>query len=188
MALTDLDATKPDGSTQDLSVYDDHIRQIKTELLAWVAVEHTNAGSHLIPYLDTSDMDSYAYRAVGTVVANSDDGYLYRCTVIGPPATWVRIQPKGNEHSYTDDTTPSVLNIDRVTLTPTGAEDVTDFDDGVAGQVIDITTGNSSVTIKHGAGKILLDSHADYAMGTGDNLTLVLWADGAWRERSRRAV
>lgn len=79
------------------------------------------------------------------------------------------------------DATPSVKNATLVELTGTTA--ITDFDDGVIGQIIFIKA-NGSITITHGT-PIQLRDNANYAMTDGDTLTLCMFDDQVWHEIGR---
>lgn len=177
MAFTDWDETKPDGSTESLSTWDDYLREVKEDILTWYAVEHLANGSHAIPYLTRSLRLTYAYAQAGTMVFDSDDGYLYRYS----GSAWVRVYPNGREVSYTADTTPSVADYDRILMG--SAVTVTDFDDGVDGQRITVRAG-AAVTITDGV-NINLNGSANFVMASGDILRLELFEDGIWYEIGR---
>jgi len=84
--------------------------------------------------------------------------------------------------TFTDeDTTPSVKNANLCITT--GTTTITDFDDGVVGQIITIkATGN--ITITDGA-PIILSGSANYEMTDTDTLTLAMFDDQVWQEISR---
>lgn len=86
--------------------------------------------------------------------------------------------------TFTDaDTTPSVKNRTLYKATNTSATTITDFDDGYDGQVIQVTAENSNTTISHGS-NILLTGNANFAMTSGETLTVRL--DGTtWHEVGR---
>ena len=79
------------------------------------------------------------------------------------------------------DATPTVANAN-VFLT-TSSTTITDFDDGILGQIITVRA-TSSITIADGAAIVLAGS-ADFAMGADDTLTLAMFIDQQWHEISR---
>lgn len=79
------------------------------------------------------------------------------------------------------DATPSVKNSNFCETAGTTA--ITDFDDGVIGQVIYIKA-NDSITITHGTPIQLIDD-ANYAMANGDTLVLCMFDDQVWHEIGR---
>lgn len=81
------------------------------------------------------------------------------------------------------DTTPSVYGANAFKTAGTTA--ITNFDDGLDGQVITILA-ESTITITHGASTIILDNAANFAMVSGDTLT-VSYDSTNWREVSRTA-
>jgi hypothetical protein len=84
--------------------------------------------------------------------------------------------------SFTDeDATPSVLG-GSVFLT-VGTTTITDFDDGVEGQIIHVLA-ETSITITDGT-NIILHGSANFAMADSDSLTLICKADGKWYELAR---
>jgi len=79
------------------------------------------------------------------------------------------------------DATPSVKNANLCITT--GTTTITDFDDGVVGQIITIkATGN--ITITDGA-PIILSGSANYSMTDTDTLTLAMFDDQVWQEIGR---
>lgn len=80
-----------------------------------------------------------------------------------------------------DDATPSVLN-GYVFLTG-GTTTITDFDDGVTGQIITIVSEHA-ITITDGT-NIYLSGSANFVMAATDTLTLICKADNKWYEISR---
>jgi hypothetical protein len=79
------------------------------------------------------------------------------------------------------DATPSVKNATLCQTTGTTA--ITDFDDGVVGQMLMIkATGN--ITITNGT-PIKLAGAANYAMTADDTLTLMMFDDQVWHEIAR---
>lgn len=80
-----------------------------------------------------------------------------------------------------DDATPSVLN-DSLFLTG-GTTTITDFDDGVTGQIIKIIAEHS-LTITDGT-NIFLNGSANFDMVATDTLTLICKADNKWYELAR---
>lgn len=80
-----------------------------------------------------------------------------------------------------DDATPSVLG-GSVWLTG-GTTTITDFDDGVTGQIITILSEHA-VTITDGT-NIILNGSANFVMASTDSLTLICKADNKWYELSR---
>ena len=81
----------------------------------------------------------------------------------------------------TTDVTPSVKNAN-VCITA-GTTSITDFDDGVVGQVIMIKA-TAGITITDGA-PIILSGGANYDMTDTDTLTLCMFDDQVWNETSR---
>lgn len=82
------------------------------------------------------------------------------------------------------DATPSVLNANLCETT--GTTTITDFDDGVIGQIIWIKA-NGNIIITDGA-TIILDGGANYAMVNGDTLLLVMFDDQVWHEIGRGTI
>lgn len=80
-----------------------------------------------------------------------------------------------------DDATPSVK--DGTIFKTGGTTTITDFDDGVRGQTIQIRAGHS-VTITDNA-NIVLSGGANFAMVSTDTLTLTMFDTGVWSEVSR---
>lgn len=79
------------------------------------------------------------------------------------------------------DATPSVKNAN--VFETTGTTAITDFDDGIIGQVIMIKA-TANITITDGA-PIILAGSVDYAMTDTDTLTLCMFDDQIWQEISR---
>ena len=79
------------------------------------------------------------------------------------------------------DATPSVINANICETAGTTA--ITDFDDGVIGQVIFIKA-TDSITITDGI-PIILYNNVDYLMTAGDTLVLAMFDDQIWHEISR---
>jgi hypothetical protein len=103
------------------------------------------------------------------------------CTYDG--TNWNCVVSRG---SYTipalaDEATPSILGYD-IWLTG-GTTTITDFDDGIEGEIIKIIAEHS-VTITDGT-NIFLNGSANWAMTATDTLTLICKADGFWYELSR---
>ena len=80
-----------------------------------------------------------------------------------------------------DDATPSILGYDK--FITGGTTTITDFDDGVTGQVITIIAEHS-ITITDGT-NIFLNGSANFAMSATDTLTLICKADNKWYEIGR---
>ena len=80
-----------------------------------------------------------------------------------------------------DDPTPSVLN--GKLFKSGGTTSITDFDDGVVGQVIEILAEHS-ITITDGS-PIVLSGGGNYGMTTSDTLVLRMFNDQIWHEISR---
>ena len=85
-----------------------------------------------------------------------------------------------------DDTTPSVVagNMYTVPGTWTAGHDITDFDDGAAGQTIKICGGDSDCVITDAANLVL---NGSWTAAADAVLVVTQWADGTWREESRSA-
>lgn len=177
MGIADWDITEPDGTTDSLATWDDFLREVKEDLTTWYAVEHLSNGSHAIPYLSRSLRLAYAYAQEGTMVVDSDDGYLYRYS----GSAWVRVIPTGREVTYTADTTPDVADYDRILMNT--AVTVTDFDNGAVGQIITVRAG-AAVTITDGA-NIHLQGTTNFDMVSGDVLRLEQFVSGIWEEIGR---
>lgn len=80
-----------------------------------------------------------------------------------------------------NDATPSVLN-GRIFLTG-GTTTITDFDDGITGQIITIIAEHTLI-ITDGT-NIFLNGSANFTMNATDTLTLIQKADGKWYEIGR---
>ena len=79
------------------------------------------------------------------------------------------------------DATPSVKNAN--IFETAGATSITDFDDGIIGQVIHIKA-TASIKVTDNAA-ILLNESTDYDMADGDTLTLCMFDDQIWHEIGR---
>jgi hypothetical protein len=86
-----------------------------------------------------------------------------------------------------DDATPNVEGGSFFLTGDDDALDITDFGNGVIGQVITIASGDAgNTTVKHDIAKINLVAGADWVSNTGASLKL--WYDGTdWNEISRAA-
>lgn len=80
-----------------------------------------------------------------------------------------------------DDATPSV-DAGRSFVTG-GTTTITDFDDGLEGQIIHIISEHA-ITITDGT-NIFLSGSTNWTMAATDTLTLICKADGKWYELSR---
>ena len=80
------------------------------------------------------------------------------------------------------DATPSVKNAN--VFETAGTTAITDFDDGVIGQVIFIKA-TDKVTITYNASIIVLTGSTNFMMENGDTLTLAMFDDQVWHEISR---
>jgi hypothetical protein len=80
-----------------------------------------------------------------------------------------------------DNATPSILGNDKW-LTG-GTTTITDFDDGVTGQVINIVSEHA-ITITDGT-NIFLSGSVNWTMAATDTLTLICKADNKWYELAR---
>jgi len=65
-----------------------------------------------------------------------------------------------------------------------GSTTITDFDDGVVGDVITIQSPGTAITVQDNAA-ILLNGNADFQLTSGDTLTLGMLTDQIWSELSR---
>lgn len=65
--LTLLDATKPDGDTETVSVLDDYLKETRLALKDWAGIEHNLQGRHKFPHGPRSNRP----------ISNLDDGVLY---------------------------------------------------------------------------------------------------------------
>lgn len=87
-------------------------------------------------------------------------------------------------HTLDDTGTPSVATTQKQSFWLTGGVTaITDFDDGVAGQVITVISEHS-VTVTDGT-NIFLSGSANFVMTDTDTLTLIQKTDGLWYEMSR---
>ena len=84
-------------------------------------------------------------------------------------------------HTLTNDATPSVQG-GRLWLTG-GTTTVTDFDDGVEGQIITVISAHA-ITITDGT-NIFLSGSANFVMAATDTLSLMCKADNKWYEIGR---
>jgi len=131
----------------------------------------------------TTNTDTYT---LDVDSAAAEDATSY--TVIAPDSNagdkrWI-LETRSYDFSYTtlaDDATPSVAN-ENLFLTG-GTTTITDFDDGITGQVITVVADHS-ITITDGT-NILLSGSANFEMTATDSLTLVCKADNQWYEVSR---
>lgn len=80
------------------------------------------------------------------------------------------------------DATPTVANVNLCDTA--GTTTITDFDNGVVGQIITIRA-LASITITNDASIIVLNGAADYAMTVTDTLTLAMFTDQVWHEIAR---
>lgn len=80
-----------------------------------------------------------------------------------------------------NDATPSVANENRF-LTG-GTTMITDFDDGITGQII-VVVAEHSITITDGT-NIFLNSSGNFVMAATDSLTLICKSDNKWYEIAR---
>ena len=87
----------------------------------------------------------------------------------------------GTITALADDGSPTVLG--RNVFLTGGTTTITDFDDGVEGQIITVIAEHS-LTITDGT-NIFLDASGNWAMVATDTLTLIQKADGKWYEMSR---
>ena len=83
------------------------------------------------------------------------------------------------------DATPSVKNSN--VIETAGTTTITDFDDGVVGQIIFIKA-NDRITITHNASIIVLVGEVNFTMEDGDTLILGMFDDQVWHEISRNVA
>jgi len=88
----------------------------------------------------------------------------------------------GIVRTLADVATPSVLG-GRVFNTG-GTTTITNFADGVLGQIITIRSGHA-ITVTHAGGGIRLSGNANFVMSAGDTLTLVKTTTTSWDEIGR---
>jgi hypothetical protein len=77
--LGQIDTTKPDGSSQTVSVLDDYQRETRGSLVQWAGVEHDLKGRHKIPSGNTASRPSAGGAsppAVGSLYFNNQTGSL----------------------------------------------------------------------------------------------------------------
>lgn len=86
--------------------------------------------------------------------------------------------------ALTDSTTPSVKYRRIVTVAPASATTITNFTDGLQGQVIHIQATNGNATIQHNS-NIVLQGAANFTMASNNVLTLMKSAT-SWVEISRK--
>lgn len=110
--------------------------------------------------------------ASGDSMICANDGTNWNCTV----SRATNVIP-----SLADDATPSIAGYN--TWLTGGTTTVTDFDDGVEGQIIRVIAEHS-VTITDGT-NILLSGSANFVMTATDTLTIIQKADGKWYELAR---
>jgi len=130
----------------------------------------SDAGNHFFP----DNRISMQSNIIGSKLRVEWDGAVWQITDrIG---TWNAIT------TFTSaDATPSVAGGEGFITAGTTA--ITDFDDGVVGQTIKVSAA-SSITITDGSPIELLGS-VNFAMVSGDTLTLHMFVDQIWRETSR---
>lgn len=83
------------------------------------------------------------------------------------------------------DTSPSVYRKSFMVLTNTGATNITMFDDGVEGQIINFWFSDGNTTLVHDALKIVLSGAANFT-GASGNVMQLLYKGGVWYEIARR--
>jgi hypothetical protein len=113
------------------------------------------------------------------VTASGDDFYE---AIVKCKANWALLDGlEGGIATLANEATPSV-DAGRSFLTG-GTTTITDFDDGITGQVIHIIAEHS-LTITEGT-NIFLSGSASWAMTATDTLTLICKADNKWYELAR---
>ena len=123
-------------------------------------------------------MAENVYTAVD-VTATGDDFYD---AIVVLNANWAILDALQSAIATLDnDATPSVEG-GRSFITG-GTTTITDFDDGITGQIIHVIAEHS-LTITDGT-NIFLNGSANWAMTATDTLTLICKADGKWYELSR---
>lgn len=113
--------------------------------------------------------------AVGVSVVTSNE-------VIESEATRNVLEKQLIRWAKRGDTTPSVLNVERLQFRNTSSTLVTKFDDGKPGQQITVL-GDGQTTIQNGV-KIVTASGADTLLADGEVHTFTMWDDRVWREHS----
>ena len=83
------------------------------------------------------------------------------------------------------DTSPSVYRKSFMVLTNSGAISITEFDNGVEGQIINFWFSDGNTTIVHNASKIVLAGAANFT-GASGNVLQLLYKGGIWYEIARR--
>ena len=134
-----------------------------------LTVDHAAIGrpaEGMFRYADGSDWNPGALKGL----------YYYNGT------EWLPAGTIGSEiKTLADDATPTVL--DGTVFLTGGTTTITDFDDGVEGQEIEIISEHA-ITITDGT-NIFLNGSANWTMAATDTLTLRQKADGKWYEVAR---
>jgi hypothetical protein len=124
------------------------------------------------------------YFSVGSIIwskdPTGDSVSHWICIVEGAPGTWIPVGQAGFV-TLANDATPTVAG-GNMFLTG-GTTTITDFDDGVTGQVITVIAEHG-LDITDGT-NIFLSGSANWSMTATDTLTLVCKADNKWYETAR---
>jgi hypothetical protein len=159
--------------------------------IQWWRVNLSKTGGDL--YIDNCIMDGQTYGVEGPSVVHTLDNFKYDAdtsTVI--TADVIRILAtryvnggvtEGSPVTFTStDATPSVQGNNLFKTAGTTA--ITDFDDGLTGQTIQILATNS-IRITYNSSIIILKGSTHYDMTVGDTLTLTMFNEGVWSEVAR---
>ncbi len=95
-------------------------------------------------------------------------------------SAWVLVFP--NVVTLANDATPTVLNV--VLAKTGGTTTITDFDDGVVGQPLELRFDHAT-TITDGS-NILLNASANFVGAAGDVMKFRMFTDQVWEEVSRK--
>ena len=100
--------------------------------------------------------------------------------------SWLTAPTRLKTGTYTNaDATPTVAGVNRLVITNSGATTITDFDDGVAGQVIVLQFADANTTVNRTS--CYLAGGANFTSSGNDTLVLVQNDAGLWEEISRSA-
>lgn len=137
----------------------------------------------IIPLTDAVNADIVSAGLAGEFIELTGDpgGVLWNVT----QKVGIWNGPSGDPiRALADEATPSVLGWDKWVTSGTDNDPITDFDDGVEGQVITLMADHT-VVIDVDAGNIFLNGAVDFTMNANDTLTLICKADNKWYEIGR---
>lgn len=167
---TTADSTKTSGVAVKHYEYEDTGNAVAGDVGLWLEAQNHTALYILAPYFlnASTDIGNLAY---ADFVHAADEVVYVRSGLykVHPIAT------------LANEATPTVLD-DNVVLTG-GTTTITDFDDGVTGQMLTVIAEHS-LDITDGT-NIFLSGSANWSMTATDTLTLICKADNKWYEVSR---